>query len=722
MTDDPIPAPVPPAARREERRIEQLGRVRIDPYAWMKDENWQAVLRDPSALRPDIADHLRRENAYAEAVLEPMEALASTILDEMKGRLKQDEMSLPVPDGPWEYYARYEPGAQHPVHARRPTDDLAAEQVLLDVQALSAGHDYYRVAVARHSPLHDLYAYAEDAQGSEVYRIQVRDLATGETLPDPADSSTGDFAFSGDGAWLFWTWRDKHGRPTRIYRRPSRGGADMLVYEEADPGFFIGVELSASRGWIMITCGDQETSEVLLIPGDDPTATPRVAAPRLRGERYGLTHWPRAQAGASDRFIVHTNRGDAIDFALMQVDAATPDRDGWRDFVPHRPGHFVIGVAAYAGHLAWIERRDVNNRILIVPQAGADAPDIHAVAAEIAVEEEAYLLSLDGSHEFDTTTLRYGYQSPTTPRHWYDHDMATGRRTLRKVQEIPSGHDSGLYLTRRLAAAAGDGALVPITLLMRRDTPLDGTAPLMLYGYGSYGHAIEAGFSTRTLSLVDRGWIHAVAHVRGGSEKGWGWFLDGRGPTKTNSFTDFLAVARHLVAAGYGAAGGIVAHGASAGGLLMGAVANLAPELFAGIVAQVPFVDMLNTMSDISLPLTPPEWPEWGNPLADGEAYDRIAGYSPYDNVAARRYPAILALGGLSDPRVTYWEPAKWVARLRERGTGDRPILCRINMEAGHGGASGRFDSLKEAALVQAFAIWACRTAGQTAPSSPTAR
>ena len=710
---------LPPVARRQPHRIEQLGRVRIDPYAWMKDENWQAVLRDPLVLRPDIADHLRQENRYTEAVLEPTRALAATIQGEMKGRLKQDEMSLPIPDGPWEYYVRYEPGAQHPVHARRPADDPAAEQVLLDVQALSEGKDYYVVASAHHAPLHDLYAYAEDAQGSEVYRIQVKDLATGETLPDPADSSTGDFAFSPDGAWLFWTWRDPHGRPTRIYRRPSRGGADTLVYEEADPGFFIGVELSASRGWIMITCGDQETSEVRLIPGSDPTATPKVAAPRLKGERYGLTHWPRDPPGGDgDRFIVHTNRGGAIDFALMQTSAATPGRDGWRDFVPHCPGHFVIGATAFSGHLAWIERRDVNNRILIVTQAASHASDIRAVATDIAVEEEAYLLSLDGSYEFDTTILRYGYQSPTTPRHWYEHDMTTGRRTLRKVQEIPSGHDSARYVTRRLAATADDGAHVPITVLMRHDTPTDGSAPLLLYGYGSYGHAIEASFSTRTLSLVDRGWIHATAHVRGGSEKGWGWFLDGRGPAKTNSFTDFVAVARHLVQAGYGAAGGIVAHGASAGGLLMGAVANLAPELFAGIVAQVPFVDMLNTMSDTSLPLTPPEWPEWGNPLEDSDAYDRIAGYSPYDNVAARAYPAILAMGGLSDPRVTYWEPAKWVARLREITIGDRPILCRINMEAGHGGASGRFDSLREAALIQAFAIWAWETSNAPRPGS----
>ncbi|MGI4747178.1 MAG: S9 family peptidase [Janthinobacterium lividum] len=703
MTDQPTTPP--PVARKDPRSIEQLGRVRVDPYAWMKDENWQAVLRDPSALRGDIATHLREENLYAETLLASTRPLQATILEEMKGRLKQDETSLPVPDGAWSYYSRYEPGAQHAIRARRPRDTETGEEILLDVQALSQGHDYYVVAAAHHSPDHALYAYAEDAQGSEVYRIQVKDLSTGETLPGPVESSTGDFTFSPDSAWLFWTYRDEHGRPTRIYRRPSRGGEDMLVYEETDPGFFIGVHLSESRGWIMITCGDQETTETLLIPGDDPTATPKLAAPRRKGERYSLTHW-------HDRFIVHTNAGDAIDFKLMQTPVNDPGRDAWRDWVPHRPGHFIIGASAFAGHLAWIERKDVNNRILVVPHANASDTDIRSAATEIKVDEAAYLLSLDGSYEFDTTTLRTSYQSPTTPRHWYDNDMETGTRTLRKVQEVPSGHDSQLYVTRRLQATASDGADVPITVLMRRDTPVDGTAPLLLYGYGSYGHAIEAGFSTRTLSLVDRGWIYAIAHVRGGSEKGWGWFLDGRGPTKPNSFSDFVAVARHLAAEGYGSEGGIVAHGASAGGLLMGAVANLAPELFAGIVAQVPFVDMLNTMSDTSLPLTPPEWPEWGNPIEDEAAYDLIASYSPYDNLRAVAYPAILAMGGLSDPRVTYWEPAKWAAALRDASTGTNPVLCRINMESGHGGASGRFDSLKEAALVQAFAIWAWERRG----------
>jgi oligopeptidase B len=326
---------------------------------------------------------------------------------------------------------------------------------------------------------------------------------------------------------------------------------------------------------------------------------------------------------------------------------------------------------------------------------------------EVAFDEEAYALNLEGGYEYETTVTRFVYQSPTTPRQTFDYDMASRERTLRKTQEIPSGHDPARYVARRLYAPAPDGEQVPVTVLMLKETPLDGSAPLLLYGYGAYGHAMEPSFSIRTLSLVDRGWIWATAHVRGGSDKGWGWFLDGRRENKPNSFTDFIACAEHLAAQGYGAKGRIAAYGGSAGGMLMGAVTNLRPDLWGAIVAAVPFVDVLNTMSDTSLPLTPPEWPEWGNPLEDPAAYDRIESYSPYDQVSAQAYPPVLATGGLSDPRVTYWEPAKWIARLREFSAGDAPMLLKINLEAGHGGASGRFDFLKEIALDYAFAVWA---------------
>jgi oligopeptidase B len=389
-----------------------------------------------------------------------------------------------------------------------------------------------------------------------------------------------------------------------------------------------------------------------------------------------------------------------VDFKVMTAPLDAPGRANWRDWAPHRPGRYVVGVDAYAGWFVQLVRENASNS-LILTERGTGAQ--HA----IAFDEEAYALSLGGGYEYDTTTLRFVYESPTTPRRWFDYDMKTRERVLRKTQEVPSGHDPAAYVTRRLYARAADGAEVPITVLMKAGTPLDGTAPLLLYGYGSYGIPMEPHFSIRNLSLVDRGWIWATAHVRGGSEKGWGWFLDGRGAKKTNTFTDFIACAEHLVAGGYGQAGRIVAYGGSAGGMLVGAVANLRPDLWAGLIGAVPFVDVLNTMSDVTLPLTPPEWPEWGNPLEDEAAYRTIAAYSPYDNVAAKPYPAVLATGGLSDPRVTYWEPAKWVARLREATMGDAPILLKINMEAGHGGASGRFDFLKEIALDYAFAVWA---------------
>jgi oligopeptidase B len=422
-----------------------------------------------------------------------------------------------------------------------------------------------------------------------------------------------------------------------------------------------------------------------------------VAEPRAVGVKYSLDHW-------TDRWVIHTNADDAIDFKLSTSDAAVPARSTWREWIGHQPGRYITGFAAFAGHLVRAERVDALDRLVVTARAdAANGGGEH----EVAFDEEAYALHLEGGYEYATTTARFVYQSPTTPRQTYDYDLASRARTLRKTQEIPSGHDPARYVARRLYAQAPDGAEAPITVLMLKDTPLDGSAPLLLYGYGAYGMAMEPSFSIRSLSLVDRGWIWATAHIRGGSDKGWGWFLDGRKASKPNSFTDFIACAEHLAAHGYGAQGRIAAYGGSAGGMLMGAVANLRPDLWGAIVAAVPFVDVLNTMSDTTLPLTPPEWPEWGNPLEDAAAYDLIAGYSPYDQVSAQAYPPVLATGGLSDPRVTYWEPAKWIAKLREFSAGDAPMLLKINMDAGHGGASGRFDFLKEIALDYAFAVWA---------------
>ena len=686
-------SPSPPAVEARPQRIEQLGRTRTDDYAWMKDADWQKVMRDPAALRPDIRAHLEAENAYSSALLARTDALQDQLFAEMRGRIRQDDSSVPSPDGGFDYYARYDHGAQHPVYARRPRDRDGPEEVLLDADAAAEGKAFFDIGAAEHSGDHALFAYAVDEQGSEYFRIEVKELATGELLADAVDSSTGAFTLSPDSAWLFWVWRDENGRPAKVFRRPARGGEDVLVYAEPDGGMFLSVGVTQSRAYIVIGAGNHETSEVRLIPAADPTAEPRVVEPRREGLRYELEHW-------DGRFVVLTNADGAVDYKLCWADETDPSKAAWTDWIAHQPGRFLTGITAHKDWFVRLERVDANNRIVVTARDGLEE---HA----IGFPEAAYALGIEGGYEYDTAVLRFTYQSPTTPRSTYDYNMATRRRVLRKVQEVPSGHDPAAYVAGRLHATAPDGASVPVTVLMRAGTPLDGSAPLLLYGYGAYGIPMEPGFSIRSLSLVDRGWIWATAHVRGGTEKGWGWFLDGRKDKKTNTFTDFIACAEHLHATGHGAPERTVAYGGSAGGMLMGAVANLRPELWAGIVAAAPFVDVLNTMSDASLPLTPPEWPEWGDPLSDAQAYDRIAAYSPYDNVSPRPYPAILATGGLSDPRVTYWEPAKWVARLRANTTGDAPILLRINMEAGHGGASGRFDFLKEVALDYAFALWA---------------
>ena len=693
----PITAPVPPTAAKRPRRIEQLGRVRIDDYAWMKDDNWQQVLRDPKALRADVRENLDAENAYTKAMLAGAEALQAEMFAEMKGRVKQDDSSVPSPDGAWDYYVRYDLGAQHPIHARRPKGQTDGEQILLDEEALSQGKPFFEVGAAHHSPDHALYAWAADEQGSEYYRLRVKDLASGEELGVPVESAYGDFTFSPDSQWIFWIWRDENARPAKVFRRAARGGEDVLVYEEADDGMFLGVGTTSDHSHIVISAGNQETSESWLIPDADPTAAPVLAEPRQVGVKYNLDHW-------TDRWVIHTNADGAIDFKLATSDAALPAKATWREWIAHQPGRYITGFAAFSGHLVRAERVNALDRLVVTARAVAGQ---EGGEHEVAFGEEAYALNLEGGYEYDTTRTRFVYQSPTTPRQTYDYDMATRERTLRKTQEIPSGHDPARYVARRLYARAADGEQVPITVLMVKDTPLDGSAPLLLYGYGAYGIAMDPGFSIRSLSLVDRGWIWATAHVRGGSDKGRGWFLDGRKHKKPNSFTDFIACAEHLIAEGYAAKGKIAAYGGSAGGLLMGAVANLRPDLWGAIVAAVPFVDVLNTMSDTTLPLTPPEWPEWGNPLEDADAYDLIAGYSPYDCVSAQAYPPVLATGGLSDPRVTYWEPQKWIAKLRDYSTGDAPLLLKINMEAGHGGASGRFDFLNEIALDYAFAVWA---------------
>lgn len=694
--------PLPTAATKRPVRDTRHGIERVDDYAWLRADNWQEVMRDPSVLSDDIRQFLEAENDYTAAVLADTEALQEKLFAEMKGRIKEDDSSVPANDGPFSYFTRYVTGGQHPLFCRRPRD-RGEDVVLIDGNALAEPHAYFRIGGVTHSPDHSLLAYASDINGSEYYTVRVLDIESGKEVGEPIPDTNGGAVWAKDGKTLFYSRLDDNHRPRQIYRHTlgTPPAEDVLVYEDPDPGFFVGVGITQSDAFIVIDSHDHQTSEIHVIDADDPHLEPVLIAARETGHEYSLEH-------QGDNFIILTNCGGAEDFKIVFAPVDKPGREHWQDIEPHREGRLILDVVTFKDHLIRLEREDGLPRIVI---RDIDSGDEHA----IAFDEEAYSLGLSAGYEFDTTNLRFTYSSMTTPSQVFDYDVTTRERTLRKTQEVPSGHDPDDYVTRRVMALAHDGETVPVSLLYRTDTQLDGSAPLLLYGYGSYGISIPASFNTNCLSLVDRGFVYAIAHIRGGKDKGYRWYKEGRTTAKINTFRDFISAGEYLAKEKFTSRGRIVGHGGSAGGMLMGAVANMAPDLFAGIIAEVPFVDVLNTILDDTLPLTPPEWPEWGNPIEDKQAYLNIASYSPYDNVTAQAYPNILAVGGLTDPRVTYWEPAKWVAKLRELKTGDNLVLLKTNMEAGHGGASGRFDRLKEVALAYAFALKVTGLAGETA-------
>ena len=688
-------AETPPIAKRVPVEIEQVGRTRTDNYQWMKDENWQQVMRDPSVLREDIREYLEAENAYTKASLEdPTEALRETLLAEMRGRIKEDDSSVPSKDGPYAYYVRYREGGEYPIFARKPAEqafeDDAPETVLFDGDKEAEGKSYFSIRGLEQSPDHKLLASAIDTQGSEYYTIAVRNIETGEAVGAPIEGTYGSFEWGADSNLLYWVERDDNGRPTAVFQRDLTTGADVEIYREEDPGFFVGVSKSESEEFIFIETGGHTSGEVWFFPADAASPEPKLVAPRKEDEEYDVSHWNGA-------FYILTNADGAVDFKVVKAPIDNPGRENWEDVIAHRPGTLVLGLDPYKDHLVRLERANALPRIVVRERESGEEHTI-------AMDESAYDLGL-GSGEYDSTVMRYDYASPASPSQVFDYDMATRERTLRKTREVPSGHNADDYVVERLMVPAWDGEEIPVTILRRADTPVDGSAPLLLYGYGSYGITIPASFSTSRLSLVDRGFIYAIAHIRGSQAKGYQWYLDGKLEKKTNTFKDYISAGRYLVEKGYGAEGRVVGHGGSAGGLLMGAAANMDPELFGGIIAAVPFVDVINTMSDDTLPLTPPEWPEWGNPITDAEAYDTILAYSPYDNVGDKDYPAMLITGGLSDPRVTYWEPSKWAAQLRHEAPNAGPYYLRINMDAGHGGSTGRFEGLKETAIEYAFAL-----------------
>jgi oligopeptidase B len=686
-----VPAPVAP---RRPHSFTRHGITVVDDYAWLKDANWQEVLRDPSVLKADIRKYLEAENGYTESLLGHTADLQKALVKEMRGRIKEDDSSVPAPDGPYAYLRKFRDGGQHELFGRTPRDGGEVE-IILDGDKLAADHAYFKFGGSRHSPDHRLQAWSADIKGSEYFSIRVRDWATRVDRDDLVEQTDGAVVWSADAQAFFYVKLDDNHRPMQVWRHRlgTTQADDVLVYEEHDSGWFTHIHESASGRFCVIAGGDHETSEQRLIDLADPDAPPRLVAAREKGVQYSV-------ADRGNELFILTNANGAIDFKIVTAPLNSPERANWRDLIPYREGFYIIDIELFSGHLVRLERANALPAIII---RDLKTSDEHA----IAFDEAAYSLDTMGGYEFDTTNLRFAYSSMTTPSEVYDYDMASRTRILRKRQEIPSGHNPADYVTTRIMATSHDGAQVPVSILHRRDLKRDGRAPLLLYGYGSYGMAMPASFSANRLSLVDRGFVYAIAHIRGGSDKGWGWYLDGKREKKTNSFDDFAASARALIDARYTSAKRIVGHGGSAGGMLMGAVANRAGDLFAGIVAEVPFVDVLNTMLDDTLPLTPPEWPEWGNPIESEADFKTILSYSPYDNVAAKDYPAVLAMGGLTDPRVTYWEPAKWIARLRATMTGGGPVLLRTNMGAGHGGASGRFHRLDEVAIAYAFALWA---------------
>ena len=660
-----------------------------DDYNWLRAENWQEAMREPDKLPDDVKSYLQAENSYYEAAMADTQGLQEKLIAEMRGRIKEDDSMVPVKDGPFAYTWKYVEGGEHPIRIRTPREG-GEEETLLDVNLEAKGKEYFELGFVDEDPSHSILAWSRDTSGAEYYALVFRDLATGKDS-DYEIKDVGSAAWANENT-LFYSRVDENHRPSKVFRHRLGDDPeeDSLVYEEDDPRFYCGVGRSRSGEFVFISAGMNDQDELRFVPTNNVDADPKLIQQRQEGLEYSVEH-------QGDRFVILTNAGNATDFKIVETPVSTPSIENWTDVIPHKTGRMLISVSCYKDWVIWMERENALPRIRFLGKDGKEN--------EISMKEEAYALGVSPSPEFDTDAFRFTYSSPTTPSQVFDYDLRTGERVFLKETEIPSGHNSEDYVTRRISAISHDGAEVPVTILHHKDTPLDGTAPCLLYGYGSYGMSMPSGFSANRLSLVDRGFIYATAHVRGGEEKGRAWYEDAKFGKKPNTFHDFIAAGETLAEQGFTSRGNIVIMGGSAGGLLVGATVNMAPDLFAGVIADVPFVDVLNTILDDTLPLTPGEWSQWGNPIESKQAFDDIASYSPYDNLEAKNYPAMLVTAGVSDPRVTYWEPAKWVAKLRTLKTDDNILMLRTNMSSGHFGKSGRFAALEDTARSYAFAL-----------------
>ncbi|MBS2549584.1 S9 family peptidase [Catenulispora sp. NL8] len=698
----------PPVAARRDHERSRHGDVVNDPYAWLIDREDDEVLA-----------YLKDENAFTEATTAGLADLRETVFQEIKARTKETDLSVPTRKGDWWYYSRSVEGLQYSISCRVAADGptppalpqdgsaLPGEHVLLDGNALAEGHEFFALGTFEVSPDGKLLAYALDVVGDERFTLKVRDLATGEDLADEVANTYYSTAWSRDGSTLFYTTINDAWRPYRVHRHAlgTPTEQDEVVFQEDDDRFFVDVSLLRSERFIEITCSSQVTSEVRLLDSDDPTGTFQIAAPRRDGVEYSVDHWSHPGDPSRDLLLVLHNADGKTDFELATAPvSALGDHTAWTPLVPHRQGTRLDAVDVFAGHLVVGYRRDGLTGLAV---HGIDADSGTPAAHGEPIEFPERIRTVSGSQnpDYDSTRYRLGYTSMVTPSSVYDYDVTTGELTLLKQQPVLGGYDPADYEQERVWATAQDGARVPVTLVHKKGVVADGSNPCVLYGYGAYEISIDPSFSIARLSLLDRGFVFAIAHIRGGGEMGRHWYEDGKFLNKRNTFTDFVACARQLVADHWTAPDRLAARGASAGGLLMGAVANIAPDDFRAIVAGVPFVDALNTILDPDLPLTVMEWEEWGNPVEDPEIYGYMKGYSPYENVANVQYPAILALTSLNDTRVGFHEPAKWIARLRAEAGGEQDFLLKTEMDAGHGGRSGRYTAWQEEAFTLAWVI-----------------
>ena len=674
----------PPTAEKRDHSYTHHGITIADPYAWLKDDSY------PTIDDQDVLDHVKAENAWFEARMAPQQALVDELYEEMKARVKEDESTVPQKDGDWLYWSEYEQGKEYPIHYRRPVAGGDA-QLILDENALAEGHEYFRLGSFSVSKNGRYLAFSSDTDGSERFTARFKDLQTGEMLADEIPGTLTGLTWVMDDTAVVYglaneQWR-VHDATLHVLGTPV--SEDVEIYRETEnEGFRVGAGLSAQEDWLILSTGDNETSEVRLVRADDPTGQQILVSPRMTGREYDVD----VRDGT---LYIHTN-DDHVNFRLATADLATPGE--WTTLIEGSDEFYLDGFELFKDFYVTEGRLRGLDQIQLRSYADPN------LVKPVAFTEASFSTGLSNNPEYDVDTLRLSYESMVTPGSVYDYHVGNGELELLKQQEIPSGYDPDLYQVERIEIAARDGTMVPVSIVGRKDREQGG--PLHLYAYGAYGFAFPPNFSTTRLSLVDRGYAFAIAHIRGGDDLGRNWYLQGKLNERTNTFNDFVDVAKGLIAKGYTEEGRISASGGSAGGELMGVVLNTDPELWGAVVAHVPFVDVLNTMLDKDLPLTPGEWPEWGNPIESKQAFAYILSYSPYDQVSAQDYPPLLVTAGLNDPRVTYWEPAKWVAKLREMKTDDNELLLKTNMGAGHGGKSGRFASIYEVAEEYAFILW----------------